>query len=174
MENKVPITLDDFGLKSIKIDWFNPIDEGAGLKTETTIGYDMQQQAEGDKLRVSMTFKDTREQTDGKKLFAVEGVVLGFFSFPEGKELKERVRLVYTLGLPMLISSLRGLLLSLSGVFPPDFRYVLPTIDVREMVQVVEAGRKAKKPANSLVKKGRTSQKKGHGVAEPASRKKRS
>ncbi len=96
------------------------------------------------------------QHADGA-LFLVRATIIGFFRFTDDLDEKKRTDLLELNGLSMLYSSLRGLLLSFSGAFPPGVRCTLPTVNFAEVVKEAKktgtAAKLGKRKAASVPKK---------------------
>lgn len=149
MESKPAIQMVDFGLKELRVQWHNPLAEGQESPRKIDVGYEVQTMATPGMIRIEMTFSDLDADPGTKKHFNLFVRVLGFFKLETDLSREERSRLIYSNGLAMLFSSLRGVLLPVSGCFPPDFRYIVPTVNLQEIVQEVEAKRKALAPVSN-------------------------
>lgn len=151
MENKVDIHMTDFGLKSLQLEWLGVPAKGKKPERRFDIGYQISAVAPAKLIKITLTFADAAKDSSGNPLYSLKMTALGFFSFPEELPEADRARLIYSNGLPMLFSSLRGILLSVSGCFPPGFRYVLPTVNLHEVIKSVEAERARETGAKSAL-----------------------
>ena len=141
MIQNIPIALDHMGLKSIHADWFRAEEQGKNFKSDVEIGYNIDI-VDGTLARVSMIFKEQRILEEGdERLFTLQTEIMGFFRTSPECPQDQRQNLLRINGLNILYGALRGMLLSMSGCFPPGFRYTLPTINLQQVVQAVEAKR---------------------------------
>lgn len=154
MIQEVPIALEHLGLKSLRMDFYRPEEPGKDFRSDLEIGYSIHIQ-DSVVSRVSMIFKDHRKQQEGDiPLFALEAEMMGFFKTAPDCPPEARQNLLRLNGVHTLYGALRGMLLSMSGCFPPGFRYTLPTVNLQEVVKEVEAkrGREDARPAASEVR----------------------
>jgi hypothetical protein len=135
--------MEDFGLMELRIVWSNPPEEGEKSTRKVDVGYEIKPLAAQGRVRIDMTFADVEGTSEDAKHYEVFARVLGFFRFDDSLSKEEKAKLLYSNGLAMLFSSLRGVLLTMSGCFPPGFRYILPTLNLQEVVRQVEEKRKA-------------------------------
>lgn len=144
------LQLDDFGLTDLEVRWKLPRPEGVDASSRITVGYGVEtSKSEPWKYRVTLKVSDTLVMPDGKVMGTIAATAMGFFSFPQGTPEDVRATLVRTTGLPMLYSTLRGALRGVTGHFPPDFRYTLPTVNMLEIIAQVE-GSQAEAPRRKM------------------------
>lgn len=153
MIQNVPIALEHLGLKSLHVDWYRPEEPGKDFRSDLEIGYNIDIE-DSVVARVSMIFKDHRkQQEDNIPLFTLEAEMVGFFRTAPDCPPEARQKLLKLNGVHTLYGALRGMLLSMSGCFPPGFRYTLPTVNLQEVVKEVEAKRgrdEAQSPASKI------------------------
>lgn len=142
------LQLREFGLTDLSVHWSDHALPGRETTSRFRVGYKVGR-LQGAPLdyRLTMTVKDTRESAKGQPLVNLEATIVGFFTFPEDTPEVERNRIIRTSGLPILFSTLRGVLASVTGVFPPDFHYVLPTVNMLEVIRSVEGQPKSQAKA---------------------------
>jgi hypothetical protein len=133
------LQLDDFGLTDLEVRWKLPRPEGVDASSRITVGYGVEtSKGEPWKYRVTLKVSDELVIPDEKVMGTISATAMGFFSFPQGTPEDVRAKLIRTTGLPMLFSTLRGALRGVTGHFPPDFRYTLPTVNMLEIIAQVE------------------------------------
>ena len=133
------LRLKDFGLTDLSIHWRQAEAPKTQLKSRLSVGYLVQKLSdEPSNYKVRLTVRDERAAAADQVLATVKVTAVGFFPFPESATPEERERLIRVNGLPVLYSSLRGALLSVSGLFPPGFRYLPPTVNMLELIKSVE------------------------------------
>jgi hypothetical protein len=133
------LQLDDFGITELEVRWHGDDHEATVATSEFEVGYRVSRRISGSpRYRLTMTVKDIRGRSKGEPGIELAVTATGFVSFPEAHPIKEQEQLVRVLGLPMLYSSLRGALMMISGLFPPGSRYVLPTVNMLDVIQDVE------------------------------------
>lgn len=167
MIQEVPIALEHLGLKSLHMDFYRPEETGKDFRSDLEIGYNIHIE-DSVVARVSMIFKDHRKQQEGDiPLFALEAEMMGFFKTAPDCPPEARQNLLRLNGVHTLYGALRGMLLSMSGCFPPGFRYTLPTVNLQQVVQEVEAKR-GRDEAQSLAPKVREPRRPPYQVAAKA------
>lgn len=139
------VQLDDFGLTDLQIHWKS----AAGKRDEVTstfnVGYVVEHlTSDPTRFRLNLTVKDDRAAGGGNSIANLEATIVGFFSFPVETEPTEREKRIRINGLTMLYGTLRGVLANVCGVFPPDLRYVLPTVNMLDVIKSVEEKRARK------------------------------
>lgn len=136
------LQLDDFGLTDLQVHWHAPVDDNDEITSNLDVGYVCKcLTADPKRYKLTVTVKDRRSLPSGGKIADLEATIVGFFSFPAEREPAERERIIRVNGLTMLYGALRGALATVSGLFPPDFRYVLPTVNMLDVIKTVEAKR---------------------------------
>ena len=136
------VQLDDFGLTDLHVHW-EPADQGASeIATKLNVGYVVHHlTSDPTHYRLRLTIKDRRFAPGGDSFANVQATILGFFTFPSSTEPAEREKRIRLNGLTMLYGALRGALATVAGVFPPGFRYVLPTVNMLDVIKTVETKR---------------------------------
>lgn len=148
------VQLDDFGLTDLRVHWEADADEGQQAISNLTVAYTVRTlSADPTKYRLTMTVKEQRRIKQGDLLSSVEATILGFFSFPDGTTTDEREKRIRLNGLTMLYGALRGALATVRGIFPPNFRYVLPSVNMLEVIKNVEEKRARKTSTKRLGQK---------------------
>ncbi len=137
------LQLDDFGLTDLEVHWREVGAEAADDTHTLAVGYEVEQMvADGSRFRLTMTVADRRWSAVGEPPASVNATAVGFFTLPESTPLEDRPRVIRVNGLTLLYGALRGALAAVTGVFPPDFRYVLPTVNMLEVIEHVEGGKR--------------------------------
>ncbi len=145
-----PVRLDDFGLTHLEIHC-EPVRATPGEMTHA-IGLDYQVGFRKDNpsaSRLGMEFRDSVKDKNGAELLRIKAAITGFFTFPEDTPLPKRERIIRVNGLTILYGVLRGLLMPAVAAFPMPFRYILPTID---MIQVIKKAEEKKQAAASVAR----------------------
>ncbi len=133
------LQLDDFGLTDLEVHWLDYGAETADGTGTFTVGYEVEQMVEdGTRFRLTIAVTDSRARPSGGPPSTVKATGVGFFTIPESTAADDRARVIRVNGLTMLYGSLRGALAAVTGLFPPDFRYVLPTVNMLEVIEHVE------------------------------------
>jgi len=141
------VQLDDFGLTDLQVHWHAPVGDREEITSKFDVGYTVRRlSTDPTKYRLQLTVKDHRSSGKGNRLANVEATIVGFFSFHAGSDEMQREKRIRVNGLTMLYGALRGALATISGIFPPDFRYVLPTVNMLEVIKTVEEARARKAP----------------------------
>ncbi len=139
------LQLDEFGLTDLRVHWEAPRGETGEVTSKFDVGYTCKHLTQDPRqYKLILTVKDRRSAASGSQIAHLEATIVGFFSLPQDTDLAERERRIRVNGLTMLYGALRGTLATVCGVFPPDFRYVLPTVNMLEVIKTVE-GKRAKK-----------------------------
>jgi molybdopterin-binding protein len=136
------LQLDDFALTDLHVHWEpREVVEGE-VTSQVTVDYAVRRlTSDPTHYRLDMTVKDRRLAATGEAFANIEATIVGFFSFPSGTEANEREKRIRINGLTVLYGALRGALANVCGVFPPDFRYVLPTVNMLDVIRTVETNR---------------------------------
>lgn len=139
---KPVVQLDDFGLTELHVHW-EPAGKGArDVPTNLNVTYVVHRlTSDPTHYRLALTVKDRRFAPGGDSFANVHATILGFFIFPSSTEPAEREKRIRINGLTMLYGALRGALATVCGVFPPGFRYVLPTVNMLNVIKAVETKR---------------------------------
>lgn len=143
--------METFGLRDLHIEWKDAVEPGARQESKLDIGYQLDQMADPALVRIGMTFSDVAKGPKGQEVYKLSVHIMGFFRLAQGLTDEEKGRLLLGNGLAMLYSSLRGLLLPVTGCFPPGFRYILPTVNLQEVIREVESRRTQATPPKKSV-----------------------
>ena len=141
MASQPPILMETFGLRDLHIEWKDDLEPGVQQESKLDIGYQLDQMQDPAVVRIGLTFSDVARGPKGQEVYRVSAHIMGFFRLAQGLADDEKGRLLLGNGLAMLYSSLRGILLPVSGCFPPGFRYVLPTVNLQDVIREVESQR---------------------------------
>jgi len=134
------LQLDDFGLTDLRVHWEAPQGETGEVTSRFDVGYTCKHfTADPRKYKLTLTVKDRRSSAAGSQIANLEATIVGFFTFPPETEVADREKRIRINGLTMLYGALRGTLAAVCGVFPPDSRYVLPTVNMLDVIKAVEA-----------------------------------
>ena len=150
------LRLDDFGLTDLEVHWRHA-GAAAGAERDTLgVGYQVEEMV-GDptRFRLTLTVDDRTRLAADQPPAIVKATAVGFFSLPESTPPAERARVIRVNGLTVLYGALRGALAAVTGLFPPDCRYVLPTVNMLEVIQHVEGGNREERKEPAPVSKGR-------------------
>ncbi len=153
MASQPSIVMETFGVRDLRIEWKDAERSGAQTDSKIDIGYTLDQMPDRDVVRIGMTFSDLAKGPEGKESYTLSVHIMGFFRLAQGLVEEDRVKLLLGNGLAMLYSSLRGVLLPVSGCFPPGFRYILPTVNLQDVVREVESQREKAKPVKEHLKR---------------------
>jgi preprotein translocase subunit SecB len=132
--------LEDFYVTRLHIDWRSPTVEHVNIdKVSLLCDYDVAHNSRNVcRYKMDLHLKISQvgdEQADVGYL--VEADLVGLFSFPEEIDDSARQILVRVNGVNILYSTFRGVLGSVSGLFPSG-KLTLPSIIPQELVQQVE------------------------------------
>jgi len=159
---KTPIIfLEDFGLTDLEVHWYSPVDEELTYSREVNVGYEIAgNKKDPSKLKIKLFINDQNKKEKGAVQSSVCATALGFFVISDQLDIqKDAVKLIHSC-LSMLYGALRGALGTICGPFPPDFRYVLPTVDMTEVMKEVEMQRAKDKKSATLTSDSVPSQEK--------------
>lgn len=140
MNSQSPLELIEFGLTDLQIHWGSPMKEQEEYEKKFYIDYQVRVFIKDPaKYRIRLSVKDEMFEKSGNARFSLSSTIVGLFQFVQDQESDKKEYLIRFLGLSMLYSTLRGVLSTVSGVFPPDTRYVLPTVNMQEVIREIEA-----------------------------------
>jgi hypothetical protein len=140
--NAPVVLLDDFALTDLELHWQSRAPVNGAVTSNLQVGYRVEQLTkEPARFRLTLDVEDSRVTEGGAALGRIKVTAVGFFSFPEPGPQLDRGRAVRINGLTMLYGALRGALTTITGVFPPDFRYVLPAVNMLEVIRTIEGRR---------------------------------
>jgi hypothetical protein len=136
------LQLDEFALTELHVHW-EPGSEGKSKPaSKLDIGYTVHRlTSDPTKYRLTMTVKDHRAASEDGGRVKIVSTIVGFFTLPAATEAKEREKRIRLNGLTMLYGALRGVLSSVTGFLPPGSRYLLPTVNMLDVVRAVEGAR---------------------------------
>lgn len=139
--NPSQIQLDHFGLTRLDMQWHEACPEGVKPTRTFQVSYQVGRNdpANPIRYRLVLNVEDGQAAPEDKPLYHLNITIMGFFSIQGEPPVEERERMIRLNGLTVLWGTLRGALTAISGIFPPGFRYNLPTINVLELVQEIEA-----------------------------------
>lgn len=139
------LQLEDFGITDLEVHWLTSEIEGQDYKSNLQLGYGIQKRSEEEqRYRIVLRIADERKSEEGRVQLTLRATAIGFFVFPESTPVDQHPRLIRTVGLPILYSTARGALQAISGTLPPDSRYILPTVNVVELITAIEGGEGSK------------------------------
>lgn len=135
------IQLDHFGLTRLEMQWHHACPEGVRPTRAFQVSYQVGRNdpVNPTRYRLVLNVEDGEAAPAGDPLYQLRVTIMGFFTVQGEPPVEERERMIRLNGLTVLWGTLRGALTTISGTFPPGFRYNLPTINVLELVQETEA-----------------------------------
>lgn len=142
--NSSLLQLEDYGLTDLSIKW-EPMDQNpVEAKSSTAITYQVAYQTDNPhKYKLTLEFRHLIGSAEGKDHLSIQASIVGYFLFQETTSLHDRERAIRINGLTILYGALRGLLLPITATFPLGFRYVLPAVDMIQIIKAVEETKKA-------------------------------
>ena len=142
-----PLELTDFTVKDLEFHWEGGSSEVGEPRRDFEVTYKIGLHNENkSKYRVELSVDDQVRYEDGVGVYVLRTTAWGFFVFPPDTPRERYDYHIRVNGLTILYGALRGALASLSGLFPPNERYILPTINMIEVIKKVE-GKDASSPA---------------------------
>jgi len=136
------IHLDTFNLRSLSI---KQADGDPGEKTEyaITFGYAVEKNdGAPDRFRLTLVVDLAPKGKEAPGAITVSASVVGLFSFPKGVKEEDMQYVLQVNGSAILYGLLRGQVAMLTGAFRGP-RFLLPTVNMAEIVKEVEAKAKA-------------------------------
>ncbi len=156
------LRLDHFMLTRLQINWVDPDPGREGTPLPPPVcGYDYEAFRNNDNPRqFALKFllsasPDASRRAGG---YSIESEIVGFFTFPESMPENDMQYLVRVNGCTILYGVLRGQLSAFTGVFPGG-QFILPAVDMREVVQQIDLNREAGKEKTAAKKKAATAKK---------------
>ncbi len=138
------LRLEEFGLTDLHVHWEPQEHIEKRAPTRLDIGYAVHHlTSDPTRYRLTMTVRDHRPSPAGDALAQINATIVGFFAFPEATKAADREQRIRFNGLPMLYGALRGALATACGVLPAGFRYVLPTVNMLDVIKTVESQKAA-------------------------------
>lgn len=139
------LQLEDFGITDLEVHWLTRELVGQEYKSNLELGYGIQKRSEQEqRYRIVLRVADERKNQEGQVQLTLRVTAVGFFVFPESTPVEQHPRLIRTVGIPILYSTTRGALQAISGTLPPDSRYILPTVNVVDLIKSVEGSEEPK------------------------------
>ena len=131
------LELENFFMTELHIEW-HPSVNSSEANRELSIDYKVFQHQENKQLK-RLDLHVNIFETQGKKKsgYSIQSIISGVFSFPESFPEKDVEYLIRVNGGTILYGILRGELASLTGSFPGG-KFVLPTVYMHEVVEMVE------------------------------------
>ncbi|MFA5258126.1 MAG: hypothetical protein WC360_08245 [Opitutales bacterium] len=134
------ISLDGLFVTRLNIDWRQPTTQSVDISSlNVSCDYDVAFNANDNskfKMDLRLKFSEVgKQQTDVG--YIIEADMVGLFSFPQEIDIQTRHALVRVNGVSILYSSLRGILATVSGLFPAG-KFTLPSISPQDLVKQVE------------------------------------
>lgn len=158
------LQLEDYGLTDIAIKWEPATPESADATAAAALSYQVSRQVEEPRrYKLTLHFRHTAAAVDGKSQLSIRASLVGFFLFPEAVPLPEREKAIRVNGLTILYGALRGLMLPIAAAFPPGFRYVLPAVNMLQVIKATEEKNRTASVAREKSAKYRQSGKKEAG-----------
>lgn len=138
------LQLEDYGLTDIAIKWEPSHQDASETTASIAVNYQVARQREAPRrYKLTLHFRHSVGSADGKNQLSIQTSLVGFFLFPEEMRVTEREKAIRVNGLTILYGALRGLLLPITAAFPPGFRYVLPAVDMLQVIKAEEQQRRA-------------------------------
>ena len=143
---KPVVNLDSFVMLRSSIEMFPPddetlrsaVDSKVQLKYNSAISYSVGKNQDNEyNYKLTLGVKVIPEEFG----WNIDVEIAGIFSFPEGTGLSDMEGIIRVNGCTILYGLLRGHLASVSGAFPSG-PYVLPTVNMLEVVKKIEESRK--------------------------------
>lgn len=144
--NQPVLQLEDFGITDLEVHWHAPEVEGQEHASNLRLGYKIaRRKDQPERYRIALEINDEKKNPEGRVLLALRVNAIGFFIFPTSTPPDQRARLIRTVALPILYSTTRGALQTVSGVLPPGSRYTLPTVSIFDVIREVEGPKEPKR-----------------------------
>ena len=142
-----PLELRDFTIRDLEFHWQVPAPGSKGQERDFRVTYQVAVNST-DPLdyRLELVVADSQSPSEKVAGYSLKATIWGFFRFPDGLDREKREYHIRINGITMLYGTLRGALATIGGMLPPNRRYVLPTINVFELIEAAEGKAKAAAP----------------------------
>jgi preprotein translocase subunit SecB len=146
------IELNDFFITKINIEWASSIPD---IEKNPYIDYEILRNPKNDReFGMRLYVRAQTKSESNKERLNIEAGILGFFSFFEGVDEKDKQIMIRLNGATILYGLLRGHLTSILGAFPCG-HFVLPSLYMSEIIPEIEE-RKNKALSKKTMKRTRT------------------
>jgi len=149
------LVLNNFFTTKVNISWIVPSDKPKDLKVKVNVDYDVLKHKEDERrFRLALFVKVRNADAKVKAGWIIDCEMHGDFSFPEDFEDRHIQVAIRVNGSSILYGILRGQIASATGSFPPG-KFVLPAVDMQDIVKKREKAREKKQAAAKPQPKGK-------------------
>ena len=150
------LSLENFFMTRLSIDWHapdKPLAEPDAIKTIYNIDYDVRRRKDDEHL-FALTMRFTLIAKKGRKPigYEINTEITGLFRFPEGTDETTMQKFIRLNGTFILYGILRGEVAIFTGSFPKG-KFILPAVNMQEIVAQAEAQKKTSKKGSTAKKK---------------------